>query len=49
MLAGAFVVLEEEKNGLGIALLAILTLLIVLLLVRTAIAVARREICVEGH
>lgn len=36
-------------RGLGVVLLAILTLLIVLLLVRTAIAVARREICVEGH
>lgn len=34
---------------LGVVLLAVLTLLIVLLLVRTAIAVARREICVEGH
>jgi len=30
-------------------LLAILTLLIAMLLARTALAVARREICVEGH
>lgn len=35
--------------GLAVALLAILTLIIVGLLVRTLIAVSRREICVEGH
>ena len=44
---------QEDGSGfyrsLGAVLLALLTLLIVLLLVRTAIAVARREICVEGH
>lgn len=35
--------------GLGGVLLAILTLVIVILLARTGLAVARREVCVEGH
>jgi tellurite resistance protein len=34
---------------LGAGLLTILTLVIAMLLVRTALAVLRREICVEGH
>ncbi|MDP2783416.1 MAG: SLAC1 anion channel family protein [Sulfurimicrobium sp.] len=34
---------------IGAGLLTALTLLIAMLLVRTALAVARREICVEGH
>lgn len=34
---------------LGTGLLIILTLVIAMLLTRTALAVARREICVEGH
>ena len=36
-------------SGLGIALLALLSALIALLLVRTGLAIWRREICVEGH
>ena len=35
--------------SLAMGLLAILTLVIAMLLTRTALAVARREICVEGH
>ncbi len=34
---------------LATGLLTILTLVIVMLLTRTALAVARREICIEGH
>lgn len=36
-------------SWLGIGLLGILTLVIAMLLTRTALAAARREICVEGH
>lgn len=36
-------------SWLGGGLLVILTLVIVMLLIRTAMAVMRREICVEGH
>ncbi len=36
-------------SGLATVFLAILTLVIGVLVVRTALAVARREICVEGH
>jgi tellurite resistance protein len=36
-------------SSLAMGLLVILTLVIAMLLTRTALAVARREICVEGH
>lgn len=35
--------------GIAVALLALLSFVIVFLVVRTLLAVARREICVEGH
>ena len=34
-------------NGLSIALLALLTMLILVLIVRTLLAVSRKEICIE--